>query len=342
VGKFLFDVITVGSNTIDAFVKTKANLINYHCKGEAKDQSECLAYPVGEKILIEHLDFQVGGGGTNTAVAFSRLGLKTAYLGKIGNDDNGVKVFRNLKDEKVEFIGSLGTTTGFSVILDSIEEDRTVLTHKGCNDDLDFKEIDLDKIYSKWIYFSSMRKKILKTQKRLAELASERGIKLAFNPSSYLARLGPKPIKKILDNTNVIICNKEEAQLLTNSKTNSRSVKVVAKKMKDLVKDVAIITDGKNGAVCFDGITLIEAKPKRNLKILETTGAGDAFASGFVAGLIEKKELKTCMRMGFIEAEQVIVSYGAKNDLAGKVQMKSLLKKDRRKIIETKIKRRKR
>jgi ribokinase len=74
----MYDVITVGSATVDVFVKTEAELIEITKKGS---EEELIAYPTGSKILIQQLDFKIGGGGTNTAVAFARLGLKTAYLG---------------------------------------------------------------------------------------------------------------------------------------------------------------------------------------------------------------------------------------------------------------------
>ena len=90
----MYDVITVGSNTLDVFAKTDSELIEIKTKNFTE---ELLAYPLGSKILIKELDFMIGGGGTNTAVAFSRLGLKTGYLGKIGKDENGLKIFNNMK-----------------------------------------------------------------------------------------------------------------------------------------------------------------------------------------------------------------------------------------------------
>ena len=94
-----YDIITVGSNKVDVFAKTDSELIEIKTRTHTE---ELLAYPVGTKILIEELEFMIGGGGTNTAVAFSRLGFKTGYLGKIGKDENGLKVFKLLKKEKVE------------------------------------------------------------------------------------------------------------------------------------------------------------------------------------------------------------------------------------------------
>ena len=82
----MYDVITVGSATVDAFAYTERSKV-IKVEKRAKEQ-DFIAYPSGTKILLNRLLFMTGGGGTNTAVAFSRLGLKVAYLGKIGNDSN--------------------------------------------------------------------------------------------------------------------------------------------------------------------------------------------------------------------------------------------------------------
>ncbi|HDI02602.1 MAG TPA: carbohydrate kinase family protein, partial [Candidatus Aenigmarchaeota archaeon] len=137
----MYDVVTVGSATLDVFVYTEL--------AEIKRKSEKLiAYPAGSKILIKKLEFMTGGGGTNTAVAFSRLGLKTAYLGKLGNDYSGKKVIEELRREGVDFIGVKGEEdfTAYSVILDSKEHDRTILTYKGITNHLRFEEINKRKL----------------------------------------------------------------------------------------------------------------------------------------------------------------------------------------------------
>nr|MCK4929598.1 carbohydrate kinase family protein [Nanoarchaeota archaeon] len=118
----MYDVITMGSNTIDVFVHTdQSGIINIRSKAGCE---ELISYPVGTKMLITKLMHNLGGNGANTAVALSRLGLRTAYLGEIGKDPNGKLIFDALKKEKVDFIGGRGDESGFSIILDSIEHDR--------------------------------------------------------------------------------------------------------------------------------------------------------------------------------------------------------------------------
>ena len=85
----MYDIITIGSSTIDVFADTDSELIKIKT---TKGEEDLLAYPTGSKIIIKDLKFTTGGGGTNSAVSFSRFGLKVAYLGKVATDENGHKI----------------------------------------------------------------------------------------------------------------------------------------------------------------------------------------------------------------------------------------------------------
>jgi len=93
----MFDVISFGSAATDVFVETHLT-----------EKGKFFSYPVGGKILIKNLKFDIGGGGTNTSVAFARFGLKTGYIGKLGNDENGTKILDLLKKEKIVVLGESG------------------------------------------------------------------------------------------------------------------------------------------------------------------------------------------------------------------------------------------
>ncbi|PIN81433.1 carbohydrate kinase family protein [Candidatus Woesearchaeota archaeon CG10_big_fil_rev_8_21_14_0_10_32_9] len=327
----LFDVITVGSNTLDAFVKTDTKLVKIH--SPSKKDELCLAYPLGDKILINHLDFQVGGGGTNTAVSFSRQGLKTAYLGMIGKDINAELVKTCLKEEKIDFLGNFEGITGYSVVLDSKARDRTILTYKGCNNNFKFSKIQKQKLKTKWFYFSSMMSSSLDALKELARYASKNKVKLAFNPSQYSVVKGVSELKSILENTNILILNKKESELLT-KKTNQ---KTIFQELKKYVKDYVIITNGEEGVICFDGKHTYSVSADKKIRVVETTGAGDAFSSGFTAGIIKNEGIASSLKRGMIQAEQIIQDYGAKRKLLKESAMKKLLNKDERKIVKRAI-----
>ncbi|MGV8162757.1 MAG: carbohydrate kinase family protein [Candidatus Nanoarchaeia archaeon] len=316
---------------------TEAELVKVPMQGRGNSNRKetLLAYPLGAKILVKDIHFETGGGGTNTAVSFSRLGLKTAYLGKIGRDNNGVQVYHLLHKENIHFLGSFGNHTGYSVILDSEASDRTILTFKGCNDDFKFTEIKKKELKTKWFYLCSMTNHSLKALIECAKFAAKQKIRVAFNPSIYLVKKGIRPLIPILKNTNVLVLNKEEAETLSGKKNIDEMMLL----LKKIIKDYVVITDGGKGCWCFDGKKMIHMSPKKNARVIETTGAGDAFASAFTAGIINKRDVLSSLKMGMIQSESIIQHKGAKNILLDYKKMESILKLDKRKITERTLKR---
>jgi len=291
-----FDVVTFGSAVKDVFVAT-----------DLAERGKFIAYPTGSKILINELRYDVGGGGTNTAVAFSRLGFKTGFIGKMGADANGYEILRLLKKEKVAFLGKLDKNglTGFSVILDSKENNRTILTYKGINDSLQFKDIN-KRINTGWLYCSSMVGQSLNTQISLARKMKLKGVRIAYNPSSYLTKRR-NLIDPLLMMADILILNKEEAGMLTNKDD-------LLKGLHNITGGVVVITDKNKRIRAYDGKKKYSLMPSR-LKAKERTGAGDAFASGFVAGQIVGWDISESLKLGLRESESVIKYYGAKNNL---------------------------
>ena len=327
----MYDVITVGSATLDVFAKTRfSELIKII---DPRGETDLLAYPSGSKILIDELTFEVGGGGTNTAVSLSRLGHKVAFMGKLGNDENSRIIATYLKKERIRLLCAHGKgQSGFSVILDTLEHDRTILTHKGVNDDLKFSELNLKELKTKWFYFSSMMETSFKTQEKLSDFAKKNGIKIAFNPSSYLAVKGSVFLTKILRNTDLLILNLEEAEMIVgkNPKEN------LLKKLMDLGPKIVVITDGKNEMLVGDSNFIYRAHPPI-AKVVDATGAGDAFASSFLSGLIQKGNVEFAIRLGVVNAQSVVAHYGAKNILLKKKEALKKAKNLKIKILKKKI-----
>ena len=323
----MYDIITVGSATVDVFAHTKSELIKIKTSSSEED---LIAYPSGSKILIKELRFTTGGGGTNTAVSLARLGHKVAYLGSLGNDENGKRILDLLKKEKIDFIGRLtNDITGYSIILDSIEHDRTILTYKGANNKLKFFNINQKKLKTKWFYFSSMVSESFRTLEKLAEFAEKNKIKIAFNPSTYLAEKGSGYLKKILIRTTILILNKEESSLLV----GKNNVKIMLKELYRLGPEIIVITDGKKSINAYDGKNIYVLIPNK-IKVVESTGAGDAFASSFLSGIIKKNDVEFALKMGLANSESVITHPGAKNRLLKYNKILKAIKKRPAKIIK--------
>jgi len=294
----VYDVITVGSATIDIFLKTKSKDIEIEKIHKHKD----ICLPLGAKILIDDLYTDTGGGGTNTAAAFSKMGLKTGWIGKIGDDINSKTVLQHMKEYKVEFLGGRAKgSTGLSVILTGFDKNRTILAYKGMNDKLRYSEVQ--KAKTKWYYISSMIGESWKTAVRIAQTKDP----IAFNPSLYIAELGIKKLMPLLKATKILVLNKEEAQALSGRKQG------YIERLQEIVP-IVVVTDGAKGAEAYNGIKKYKLKIMKN-KVVEPTGAGDAFAAGFVASMIKRQDIPSAMMNGYKQACSVIQHYGAKNRL---------------------------
>ncbi len=296
-----FDVVSFGSAVVDVFIQT-----------DVSEKKGFMYYPIGEKILIKELRFDVGGAGTNTSVAFSRLGLRAGCICEFGDDENGRRIKSLLKKEKVKFLGKTvrGELTGYSVILDSKGGDRTILTYKGANDEVSLR--DISKFNTKWLYFGSLLGKSFETQKQLAiKLKKKKGIKLAYNPSSY--QIKAMNITSLLKITDILVVNKEEAEMLLKRYKPKENDLLLG--LHKITKGIIVITDRDRPTLCYDGNRKYSIKPHKEIKVVERTGAGDAFASGFVAGQIAGKSITRSLELGIKNSEAVIQNFGAKTNL---------------------------
>jgi len=305
----MYDIITLGSANVDIFVKTKIKPeINKHI-----DHYD-IAYHLGDKLLVDDLHITTGGGGTNTAVAFSRLGLKTGYIGVIGNDVNGSLILNELKKEKVTFLGKVKEgNTGLSVILPG-SYDRTILAYKGVNNNLSIKDIRLDRIKSKWLYVSSMIGQSLETAESIIYIAKKNKTKIAINLSMYIATKGLEKLSTLLNSADIIILNKEEAQALTKEK----DIDKILNKIYEHTYGKVIITSGSGNIITSDSLRVF-TKHITPINPIDKTGAGDAFASGFVYSMIKGKSIQEAMDNGHKEALSVMAHIGAKNNLLKKL-----------------------
>ncbi len=295
-----FDVVTFGSAVVDIFLET----------GLA-ERKGFMAYPVGSKILLKGMRFDIGGGGTNTAVAFSRFGLKTGYVGKLDSGFGGGRILEMLKREKVEFLGKIEKDAkiigGYSAILDSKEDDRTILTYKGVNNDV--KLSDVKKFKAKWIYLATTLGETFKTQEKIVKIFKKKGAKIAFNTTEYqIKELNLKLLLKLCD---ILILNHEEAQMLVRKRIEGRKL---LEALRDLGPRIVVVTNKDKKTFAFDGEEIHSIIPHK-IKVVERTGAGDAFASGFVAGQIAGKTIQESLKLGLEESEAVIRYFGAKNNL---------------------------
>ncbi len=318
----MFDFISIGSAVRDAF------LISKEFRFIRSDEfptgvGECVSF--GSKIELDKLVLTTGGGGTNSATTFARLGLKTGIITKIGDDTSGADVLTQLKGDRVDT--SMTKTvkngqTAYSSILTAPNGERSILVDRGVSKTFTDADIPWSKIKSKWIYMTSLGGNLTLALK-ITKNAKATKTKIFYNPGYEEIKRGLKafePIRKLID---VLSLNLEEAQRLTGLET--RDIKTLAQKIA-IPGLIVLITDGQNGAYGIENEKIWFLRT-RVVKVISRTGAGDAFGSGVAVGLFHNFNLQDSMRIGLMNAESVIRYYGAKRGILSKMPTIANLKK---------------
>ncbi len=314
-----YDIITFGSATRDTFLRLKKE--NYRIVEDELLSKKDICFSLGSKIFIEDLRVASGGGGTNTACTFSKQGFKVAYCGKVGEDKRGEAVIGALKKFRVDTIfvkKDKKYLTAYSAILSLPHEERTILIYRGACHFMKKEDIPWEKIKeTKWFYLAPLSEKSALIFPTLVEFARKNKIKIVSNPGSGQINLPKEILNSTLEKIDILILNREEASLLT--KIQSKDDKDFIKKLWSVTPAIIVITKGKEGSVVSDGKYIYRAGVPSVLPF-EKTGAGDAFGSGFLSGLLEKNSIEYAIQLATANATSCIQKIGAKNGLLKKGQ----------------------
>ncbi|MBP8591348.1 carbohydrate kinase family protein [Candidatus Shapirobacteria bacterium] len=304
----MLDIITIGSATLDVFLRSPGFKIG-------KRGRERLVLE-GGKVEVEEVFFQSGGGATNTAVGFSRLGLKTAAVARFGDDLPGQWLAKELMAEKFDqrfLLQIKGDKTDYSTILVGDNGERIILVSRG-QSRLEEKIFPFLKLpASQWVYLSSLEGNFSLLEK-ITFWAKERGSRIALNPGGREIR-ERKKIKALLPLLTVLIVNEEEASAFWGKDWQQAIKRCPAK--------ITVVTRGAKGACLASGGKLIK-EPIFKRKTVDATGAGDAFSVGLLAGFCWEKNLKESLRLAMITSGLVVSALGAKTGLPNKGQLLKL------------------
>jgi sugar/nucleoside kinase (ribokinase family) len=277
------DVVTIGDATEDVFIRPKDLKID---RSGRSLSGRSVIFELGAKIPIEDTFFDIGGSACNSAVGFKRLGLKTSIIVCIGKDSISEKIISRLEDENVDLrniIQKEKISANFSIVLIAGDE-RTI--HRNLND---YSFLTPKKsLSSKWIYLGPLGKNSEDVFKRILNLTSEKDTKLAWNPGSLQIEDSARKYRAILKNTKIIFLNREEAIRFINIPVQNMP-KELAKSLFNMGVEIVVITDGKNGAFCFDGKRYYHINATSKERV-DATGAGDSFATGFTAKIIHSED----------------------------------------------------
>ncbi len=260
---------------------------------------------IGEKINVDDASLFYGGNALNASVTFARQNLSVSILAQIGEDSRSQDIIDLLKEESIDqsiLLQDEKIKTGLSTVIVNTNGERTILAYPGSpirHQDLLSK---LEDVETRWLYLSSLNSiDLLEGVLRHAEINQ---IKVAFNPGGIeLERI--EEVKKLLGNVDLLILNKEEAMGIFGQ---GASVDL-AHHATSLV-GTCIITDGPNGAYAHDGQIGYYQPISEDVEVVDRNGAGDAFASGVVAGLAWGMDLKSSLELGSRNSTSVVQHLG--------------------------------
>lgn len=318
------DVISVGDIVTDAFIK----LINDNAHTYANEQGAWLAMPFGTKVPFDHAEvIPAVGNAANAAVSFARLGLRSSFVTNVGEDGYGRDMLRALHKNKVDtrFVHTNpDKISNYHYVL-WYKEERTILI-KHEEYEYFWPHLRANEI-PRWLYFSSISKNAIDFHDELADwLDKHDGVKLAFQPGTFQMEAGAERLQRIYKRSEVLILNREEAALVGGG--NHNDIHDLINNLHNLGPKIVVVTDGPDGAYASDGQNRFKMPLYPDPKPpYERTGAGDAFASTFVAALIKGNTIEGALQLAPINSMSVVQQVGAQRGLLTEAELEGLLKK---------------
>lgn len=312
-----FDLISIGDATLDVFLDIDEATVL--CELEKEQCRLCVNY--ADKIPVKKVTKIPGvGNAANLAVGSARLGLKTGLYTILGNDETGKEIYRRLEKEGVssdyiKFDKKRGSN--YSAVI-NFKGERTIFVF---HEQREYKLPRLAK--TKWIYFSSLAAGHETLHQSLIDFVTRNKVKLGFNPGTFQLKEGLAVLRKIMKVTTVLLVNEIEAERLVGPYKND--FKKALRLLKKEGPEIVVITNGPKGSYAFDGKDFW-FQDIFDVPVIERTGAGDSYSTGFICALAYGYDVPTAMRWGTINAAFVIQKIGAQEGLLRKKEMLKILK----------------
>lgn len=264
---------------------------------------------LGTKVDIDKIQFSVGGGATNAATTFARNGHESIFMGCIANDPAGTAITNSLDDEGIDSSYVTYTDraqTGYSVLLLAPSGERTILTCRGASAKFELlNPDDLDTINPDWIYVTTFRGNMDMLDQFFTK-AKSLGSKIMFNPGN-LELQHRRKLLGLLSDVDVLLVNRSEAKQIV----EGSSLNELIGRIRNYVP-AAIITDSNQGAIATDQIEVYRVGIYEDVRVKDSTGAGDAFGSGFLAAYANGKSFKDSLIFASANSTSVVQKIGSK------------------------------
>ena len=306
-------ILGIGNAIVDVICKVEDNFI---VKNNLTKSTMKLFFDEQEfKNLLTNLKIEKtvsGGSVANSIVGISQLGDKAGFIGKISDDKFGNKYEEGLKKENVEYFYSKKKEelpTGTCLILVTPDSERTMCTFLGTAGKINENDVSSDAIKRSEIVFLEGYLWDEGEPKKAFDKAINNANKVAMSLSDLFCvdRHKPHFLNLVENKLDITFANEQEFTSLINAK-NFNEVIDFSKQLNKLV----VITRGEKGAVAINGKEIFESNVRKNLKILDLTGAGDLFAAGFLHGYINNLSTKECLETGTEMSSKIIQQIGAR------------------------------
>jgi len=308
----MFDIITFGSATWDIYLKMEKDHL---FKTDKVPSGAAVGFDLGAKIDINDMYFSFGGGGMNTAHTFKKQGFGVAYCGSVGSDIPGKEIISEMEKMGIgtEFVQKNEKPTNNSIILLSPDNERTVLAYRGASEDLNKEEILWGDMSPSWFYLAPLSGKLSSLTEDIVDFAKKNKIKVAINLGNSQIILGKEKLEPILKKADVLLLNLEEAALLTG--VDKKDEMGIMRELNSIHPGINTVTKGPEGVLVSEEDILIEASSYK-VKVVDKTGAGDAFGAGFISGLIKSNmDVEWAIKLGIANSISCIQIRGAINGL---------------------------
>ena len=307
------NILGIGNAIVDVICKVEDSFIK---QNNLTKSTMKLIFDENEfKNLLTNINIEKtvsGGSVANSIVGLSQLGVKVGFIGKVSDDEFGSKYEEGLKKEKVAYFYSIKKEelpTGTCLILVTPDSERTMCTYLGTAGKINENDIDIEAIEKSEIIFLEGYLWDEGEPKKAFDKAINNANKVAMSLSDLFCVERHKPhfLNLVKNKLDITFANEQEITSLIEA-NNFDEVINFSKQLNKLV----IVTRGEKGAVAINGDEVVETDIQKNLKIIDLTGAGDLFASGFLHGYINKLSTKECLEKGTEMSSKVIQQIGAR------------------------------
>ncbi len=314
-----FDVLGIGNAIVDILVNVEDDFLSAH---EIPRGSMQLVDEETSNELYDQLGTAIecsGGSAANTIAGLASLGSKTAYIGKIRNDQLGHVFDHDINSLGIEFTtekDTSGVSTARCLVMVSPDAERTMCTYLGACVNLMEKDIDEDQVAGSavtymegYLWDPEHAKAAFRKAMKLAHNAG-RKTSISLSDSFCVGRHRQEFLHLAEHEIDILFANEDELLMLYDTRDFSHALKAVQEHC-----EVAAITRGAAGCTIVSADEIIDINGYQVSDLVDTTGAGDLFAAGFLHGYTRRKDLLTCGRMGNLVASEVITHMGARPDV---------------------------